>query len=353
VAAVLASDRIALQVAEPEQARREPAAAGAAAPAVRSALPAIRNVPALRNRNFIGRCEELAALAAVLASERVVALTGLGGIGKTQLAVQYAHRHAADYWLVWWVAANDAVTLVSDFARLAERLGLSEARLGDQPAAADAARRWLEEQAEWLLVFDNVAEPDVVVPWLPAGDTGHTLITSRYAAWGGTAQRTRLEPLDSEQAARLLQRRSGQHDPGAARALGERLGGLPLALEQAGAYMEATETPLAEYLTRLDTRSTALLARAPDGEARTVAATWEDSFEHLRDGAPAAADLLTVATFLAPGDVPRELFVGNSALPERLSRLSDALAFGDALAALVRYSLITPTADAFAVHRLV
>jgi tetratricopeptide (TPR) repeat protein len=353
VRAVLASDGIALPLAEPEQARREPAAAGAAAQAVRAGLRATWNVPPLRSHNFTGRGEELAALAAGLASERVVALTGLSGIGKTQLAVQYAHRHAADYRLVWWLAAGEPLTLVSDLAALADRLGLAEARLGDQPAAAEAARRWLEQQSAWLLVFDNATEPRVGRPWLPGGDRGHALITSRYAAWGGTAQRTRLQPLAAEQAARLLQWRSGQHDPRSARALAELLGGLALALEQAGAYMEAAETPLADYLTLLDTRSTTLLAYAADDETRTAAATWEPSFEQLRERAPAAADLLSVAAFLAPDDIPRDLFVDNEALPERLSPLSDALAFGDALAALVRYWLITPTADAFTVHRLV
>ena len=282
-----------------------------------------------------------------------MALTGLGGIGKTQLAVQHAHRHAADYGLVWWLAADQPLTLVSGLADLAHRLRLDEARPGDQPAAAEAARRWLEQHEQWLLAFDNAAEPHLVRPWLPGGDTGHTLITSRFVAWGGTAHRTRLQPLDAEHSARLLQQRSGQDNPAAARALAGRLGGLPLALEQAGAYMEATETPLADYLQLLETRSTALLAYATDDETRSVAATWEPSFQKLRERAPTSADLLSVAAFLAPEDLPRDLFVGNDTLPERLSPLSDALAFGDALAALARYSLITPTADAFAVHRLV
>jgi hypothetical protein len=283
----------------------------------------------------------------------VVALTGLGGIGKTQLAVQHAHRHAGDYRLVWWVAADDALTAISDLAALAERLGLAQARLGDDPAAADAACRWLEQHDQWLVVFDNAADPGVVRDLLTGIETGHMLITSRYAAWGAQAHRTRLLGLDDEHAARLLQERSGQHDPVAARALAERLGRLPLALEQAGAYMEATETPLTDYSTLLDAHGMALLGHAIDDETRTVATTWEPSFRLLRERTPAAAALLTAAAFLAPDDIPRRLFVDNQQLPERLCELGDALAFGDALVALVRYSLITPTGDAFAVHRLV
>ena len=316
-------------------------------------LPEVWNVPPLRNASFTGRGGELAALSDALRTHRAVVLTGLGGVGKSQLAVQHAYDGARGYRLVWWVAADRSETLVGDLAALARRLGVSEAEAGNQQAAAEAALRQLERQEGWLLVFDNAADPQLVRPWLPQVDAGEVLITSRYAAWGATAHPMHLSSLAIEDAAQLVQRRSGQDDREAAHALANQLGGLPLALEQAGAYIEATGMPLADYLALFRTRRSELLGKAADPEAPTVAATWELAFEQLREHASAAADLLTVVAFLAPDDIPRQLFAGNDALPPPLQELGDALVFADALAALARYSLATPTGDAFTVHRLV
>ncbi len=316
-------------------------------------LPEVSNVPPLRNPSFTGRGGELAALAGALRSHRAVALTGLDGVGKSQLAVQHAHDAACGYRLVWWVAADRPETLVGDLAALARRLGVREAEGDDQQAVAEAARRQLERQEGWLLVFDNAANPQLVRKWLPQADTGHVLITSRYAAWGATAHPIRLSSLAIDDAARLMQRRSGQDDQQAARALAEQLGGLPLAIEQAAGYIEATGMPLADYLAVFSTRRSELLGKAADPETPTVAATWELAFEELREQASAAADLLTVAAFLAPDDIPRRLFAGNEHVPQPLQKLGDPLVFADALAALARYSLATPTGDTFTVHRLV
>jgi NB-ARC domain-containing protein len=145
----------------------QPAAAigGAAAPAV--VRPEVWNVPPLRNASFTGRTVELATLADALHAYRVVALTGLGGVGKTQLTVQHAHDRASHYRLVWWVVAERLETLAADLAALAERLELPEAHSGDQRAAAEAALRRLEREQAWLLVFDNVPDAQFVRPWLP------------------------------------------------------------------------------------------------------------------------------------------------------------------------------------------
>jgi tetratricopeptide (TPR) repeat protein len=314
------------------------------------ALPEIWNVPPIRNPNFTGRDTDLVTLQTELAQHHVVALTGLGGVGKSQLAVQLAHRCAPQLDIVWWVTAEHPETLVRDLAALAEHVGLGSS---DEPAAAESARRHLERRGRWLLVLDNAAEPASVREWIPQGHVGWTLITSRHDAWRGVATRERIDPLDVGAAASLLERRSGQHDPAGSRALADRLGGLPLALEQVGAYLDVTGLSLAEYVGLFDDRAHELLARGVDPEVPTVATVWELSFQRLAERSAHAADLLILSAFLAPDHIPRALLVGAEITTGRLKPLTDPIAFADAVAALAEFSLVTPVEDAFSVHRLV
>ncbi len=181
---------------------------------------------------------------ACLTSGRPAALCGLGGVGKTQTALEYAYRHAPDYELVWWVAAEEPSTLGRDLEALALRLGLVEREDHDQAAAAAAVRRWLEGHAGWLLVFDNATDPADLGEALPRGG-GHVIITSRHADWARVGSLA-VEPFAREESLTFLARRAGDEpaagegatretaDPAAAD-LAELLGDLPLALEQAAA----------------------------------------------------------------------------------------------------------------------
>lgn len=147
-------------------------------------LPPIWNV-ANRNPNFTGREQLLADLRATLASGKSAALTalhGLGGIGKTQTAIEYAHRHASEYAIVWWVRSENLVTLASDLAQLAHGLDLAEKDAQDQRIIIDAVQRALRQRNDWLLIFDNATSQDAVHPFLPQG-AGQILITSRHHAW--------------------------------------------------------------------------------------------------------------------------------------------------------------------------
>jgi len=141
------------------------------------ALPRIWNVPHNRNPNFTGREEHLANLKAALSSGRPAALTqaihGLGGVGKTQLALEYAYRNAAEYDIVWWVRSEEPATLASDYASLANALDLPEKEATDQELIIKAVKQWLEQNPKWLLVFDNVKDPADVRNYIPQGKTGH------------------------------------------------------------------------------------------------------------------------------------------------------------------------------------
>ncbi len=338
-----------------------PSRAVASQPRFPGALPTIWNVPHLRNPNFTEPGFRLSELRAALQSGQPAVLTqalaGLGGVGKTQLAVEYAWRHHADYNLVWWLPAEQPETLAAEFAALAGPLGLPAQNDAKQSAAVAAVRAALRQRLGWLLIFDNANSPHEIRPYLP-GTGGHVLITSRHAAWGGTAQAVKVETWTPKTAVEFLLKRTTQTDAVAARELAHELGHLPLALEQAAAYVEAAGITFVEYLRLFREHQLELLQRGqpdPDYHA-TVATTWEISFQRLQSESPAGSVLLNLCAFFAPDDIPRTVIVaGVEHLPTPLREaVKNDLAFHDAVVAIRRYSLVEVGSDAsLSIHRLV
>ena len=195
-----------------------------------------------------GREELLADLDARLTGTgpRVVALHGLGGAGKTSVAVEYAHRHLAEVGLAWQFPAEDPALLLAEFVRLAVQLGAREMVDARDPVASVHGVLAVFP-ADWLLVFDNVLNQQAVQPFLPPAGRGRVLITSQSAAWPA-GQGAEVPVLDTEVAAGFLANRTSDPDKQTAEDLAVELGGLPLALEQAAAYIQATGTTLAGYL---------------------------------------------------------------------------------------------------------
>jgi tetratricopeptide (TPR) repeat protein len=332
-------------------------------------LPLVWNVPYHPNPYFTGRDLLLAALHTGLTAPdqptRRIALTGLGGVGKSQSVVEYAYRQQADYGLVWWVRADQPTSLLGDYATLADQPPLA-ADLGfgqdvRQETAIPAVRDWLEHHQDWLLILDNADDPQTVADLLPRSSAGHLLITSRTGVgWERLATPLPVEVLAPDDAADLLLARTGETGPeaeAAAARLASTLGGLPLALEQAGAFIATTGTvSLAGYADLFDTRASELLKRGqPLGYQHTVATSWSLALQRLREAEPAAVGLLILAAFLAPNDLPQPLLTTrHEELPEPLaSAAGDPLALGDAVAALRRYSLVRVIGDGVFVHRLV
>jgi tetratricopeptide (TPR) repeat protein len=321
--------------------------------------PPIFEVPP-RNRHFSGRGELLQDLrkqlvatkaGAVVQAVQAGAVHGLGGVGKTQLAVEYAHRHAADYDLVWWVPAEQPLTISGRLAQLGRLLGLEELpSLEEQVGVVFDA---LGQRDRWLLVYDNAQQPaDLQGLWPPAGG-GHLLVTSRNPAWGGVATPVAVDVLQRDQAIGFLAERTGSSDQATLDELAEVFGDLPLALEQAAAYLEETTTTPADYLELLHDRAEELFALGrPAGSELT---TWTIALDRIKTQTPVAEDLLCLCAFLAPDDLPRSLLVEHpEVLPERLaSTVTDRVGFGQVLGALRRYSLVTVTAEALSTHRLV
>ncbi len=306
-------------------------------------LPAFWNVPA-RNPNFTGRDAELEDLRNQLANTAsavaVLAVSGLGGVGKTQLAIEHAWRRAADYDLVWLVSAEIPDAIAGALAPLAEHLGVTVDEPSQLVAAVHGA---LSRRHRWLLVFDNAENPDALGPYLPPAGTGHVLVTSRNPGWRGWGATLDLDVWSEDEAAVFLLARTGADDEQAARSVAIELGLLPLALEQAAAYIGETGMTLVAYRRLLADRRPEVLERGtPTFYRQSVAATFGLVYDRATALSPPAARILRTCAFLAPDDIPIELVA-----------TADTLADEDALAVLRRLALVRRHGDAVSVHRLV
>ncbi len=337
------------------------------------------NVPLPCNPFFTGRQEILERLQKTLLTEGTVALaqpqaiTGLGGIGKTQAALAYACAHREHYKAVLWVTAEAKESLVSGFVAIAGLLALPEKDAQDQQLALAAVHRWLESEEGWLLVLDNADELKMVQAFIPDHPKGHLILTTRARATGGLAQALEVDKMPEEDGALLLLRRAKilptqatlDKAPTLAReqatALCRELDGLPLALDQAGAYIEETGCGLAGYLELYRTRGDRLLAERgqahPEDHPASVATTWSLSFERVEKASPAAAELMRLCAFLHSDEIPEEIFTGGGETLGRVLGLVaiDPLEWNRALGKLLNYSLLQRNSDTqtLDIHRLV
>ncbi len=335
-------------------------AAQAEEPRFPGTIPPIWNVPA-RNADFTGRGATLELLRDKLAGGGVAvvvaqALYGLGGVGKTQLALEYAHRFMADYDLVWWVPSERAEEISLALADLARKMGL---QVGDNVAeASEAALEELRRDTtpHWLLIFDNADDPKQLEPYLPGG-TGHVLITSRNQAWGHAAEPLEVDVFTKEESVAHLLRHVPKLDIDEAHRVAEALGHLPLAVEQASAWLEQTGMPARAYIDQLATESTRILAlNQPPDYPMPVVATWNLSFDQLRS--PASVRLLQILAFCSPGPISMDLLYSdemNASLLPFDETLAEKLMLGRVIRDISRFALIKVDqgTNSLTIHRLV
>ncbi|MFL6078210.1 MAG: FxSxx-COOH system tetratricopeptide repeat protein [Mycobacteriales bacterium] len=321
------------------------------------ALPPIWNVP-VRNQEFVGRDEMLDQIHVHLTAGNttvVQALHGWGGVGKTQLAVEYAHRYADEYDVVWWIPAEKIELIGEQFTDLAVACGLAAPETGP-PAAATAVKAHLRGRNRWLLVFDNAEEPADLRDWLPEGP-GRVLITSRNRAWGTLAKVVQVDVFSRDESVRmLLDHRPDLTEPDANR-LADKLGDLPLAIAQGAGLLAETGMPLADYEHHLDTHAAEIANEGcPDSYPTSLAAAVRTTRERLLEQDTATAQLLELCAFLAPEPIPLELFTRapSNLLDEPLaSTVASSIAFHRALVRLERYGLVRIDPRGPVLHRLV
>lgn len=298
-----------------------------------------------RNRSFVGRRGLLASVDATLDDDtrrpRAVALTGLGGVGKTELALELAHLRHRYGRVAWWISAEDPAGTATGLAALAAALGIAPFERREDARAALWAE--LDRTPGWLLVYDNADEPAQLEPFLPAARHGDVIITSRNPAWRRIAHPVAIGPLARGESLAYVATRTGDR-PVEADTLAELLGDLPLALEQACAYIEQTRMSLPDYVSLFRRHRDGLLLREVEGSGRTVATTWGLAFDRLAVRAPRAAELLETIAFLA-ADAVSVATLGRFEPGE--------LELQEALRELLRLSLVDREADTVRVHRLV
>ncbi|ALC32204.1 ATP/GTP-binding protein [Streptomyces sp. CFMR 7] len=328
-------------------------------------VPRIWNVPP-RNPGFTGRSLVLERMRDQLGGGMAVVLPqpqtlyGLGGVGKTQVALEYVHRFMADYDLVWWISSEQSDDVVASLAELAVRLG---AQGGEDMAAAsqeavDLLRRGVPSD-RWLLVFDNADDPETLRRHFPQGGSGHILVTSRNQSWSQHGDALPVDVFLREESVEHLQRRAPGLSDEDANQVATAVGDLPLAVEQAAAWIAETATPIDTYLEQLARQAPQVLAlNQPAGYPEPVAATWNISIARLKERSPAAVRLLQLCAFFAPEPISANLLYSKEmieALKPYDSSLQEKLVLGRVIREIGRFALakVDQVSNSIQVHRLV
>jgi tetratricopeptide (TPR) repeat protein len=340
--------------------------------------PRVWNLPYSRNPFFTDREEILELLRANYTENRASllprqaqAVGGLAGIGKTQIVTEYAYRYQQEYEYILWTKAATHETLVADFLTLANLLQLPAENGQNQYFVVEAVKLWLLTHTRWLLILDDIDDLELVHTFLPSRGSGHILLTTHLQTVSGIAKRIEVVHMTPEEGALFLLRRANIIEPDAqldrvseadrtqALAISELLGGLPLALDQAGAYIEETASSLSDYMTLYSTQRTALLRERGTfaiDHPESVATTWSLSFAKLKTLNPATVELLRFLAFLHPDAIPEEIITeGASELGVILEPIaSNPFSLNAVIRELLRYSLIrrNPSVKTLSMHHL-
>ncbi|GAA2607083.1 hypothetical protein Adu01nite_16880 [Paractinoplanes durhamensis] len=313
-------------------------------------LPQVWGEVPQRNPDFTGREEFLETLHNELSERRQTAVLpqaihGMGGVGKSQIAIEYVHRHSREYDLIWWIPAEDTGQILSSLTKLAQRLKLDVSLEANAavPAVQEALSTGITGYRDWLLVFDNAENPTEARKYFPTGGAGQILVTSRNPDWERGTRALEVDVFTRDESITFLQNRNSDLHDEDANSLAEALGDLPLAIEAASAWRATTGMETTEYLRLLSEKRLELFDVDPPPDYRlTVRAAWSMSLGKLAEGNLAALELLQVCSFFAPEPISRNLFTGSSAAditPELDAMLRDTYSIGRAIRDILKLAL--------------
>ena len=334
------------------------------------------NVPYHRNMFFTGREQVLRSLHDTFCSQKRIihpqALSGLGSIGKTQVAIEYVYRYCSEYAFIFWVRGDTREKMLSDFASLATTLDLKVQREQDQQMLIEAVRSSLRKNSDWLLIIDNIEDLRNAQSILPSSARGHILLTTRTQTTGNIAKHIDLEILTLDEGALFLLRRTkiltqddsmqeaSSTDLQSAKDIADALDGLPLALDQAGAYIEESGCNLSDYLSLYQSGCMKLLCKRGSfdfGHPASVTDTFSYSLDKIEKISPTAVELLNFCSFLHPEAIPEELIVsGAMELGSILKPVaSDPFLLDEILVILRKFSFVrrNSSTNTLSIHRLV
>ena len=314
-------------------------------------------LPFERNAHFTGRLETLENIHTTFQSEGNVSLkqtiAGLGGVGKTQTALEYAYLFSHEYEYIWWFRSETESEFFDDIRNFVVNNCGADKDIS-QEDMHDVLFAFLQKNKKWLFIYDNVEDFDFINKWIPITTNGHILVTTRdvVKCIGKTIN---IDVFTEDESIKFLEQRTELKDKANAKLLSSRLGFLPLALEQAAAYI--AETPSVDFIKYLDLLKeyglTVFDKSKPTDYSKTVKTTWDISLKKIES--KGVAIFLEMCSFLAPDNIPLELFIqGCEKLPDELkSLIQDNLERLELVKTLTRYSLMkTKDGVYFSMHRL-
>ncbi|MDR4926510.1 FxSxx-COOH system tetratricopeptide repeat protein [Peribacillus simplex] len=319
------------------------------------------NVPYKRNPFFLGRDFELDLLEKNLISQNSVsfiqAVSGLGGVGKTQLAVEFCYKKKDSYTWIWWINAENIASITASYEVLAKQLKLPNEDEKRNNIVIDVIKKWMQVNDNWLVVFDNLIEESKLETFLPPAFLGHVIVTTRKSNVSSVLNPLNIDKFTRKDSIKFLLKRTKkeQEFEETCSQLAELLGDLPLALEQAGAYIIQTGISINGYVDRFKKYRDKLTRKGkPINYDYTLATTWEISFEEIDKKNPVALDFLYLCAFLSPDEISLDLFFYENYSPKFIrDNIPTELDLDEILSLLRSFSLIKSTDLGFSIHRLV
>ena len=308
--------------------------------------PQILNIPA-RNVNFTGRDKALRELNEELYTRREtdalpVTIRGLSGLGKTQVALEYAHRFRPDYDVIWWMNCGQPQYVDASLVDLAKEMReVFKAGLPEEGGVSEIARQLLKLLSEgrtdkrWLLVYDNAEDIDAIKNLLPSGG-GHVLITSRDERWAGAGTSLQVDRFERKESTSHLRRRTPGITEADADRVADKLGDIPLAVAAAGALMASTGMSVSEYLRQVEAQPALPL---PDGHLLSdyppaAVKAWCLSLDQLKKKSAAADRLLGICSVMG-SDISLGL-IFSQAMVDTLRGIDPAISESNMIAGLLR-----------------
>jgi len=323
-------------------------------------LPRYFNVPYLKNQNFWGRESILVKIRSTLTSDNEqkskIVIHGIGGVGKTHIAVEYAYRYADNYDIIWWVRTENSITMTADLVGLSERLNLTEKNNKDQEASIHALLNFLKKEDRWLIIFDNADNPEILLNYIPKDKYGHVIITSRNPSWENIYT-LKVPVMNRRESIELLQNLTQQKNQKIADELANNLGDLPLALVQVGSFIKDKQTSLPDYLSlfKKSQRNIHDISLANSEYPQSVFTSFNISFQQLEKKSPEAMNLMYLLSFMAPDFIPLDiLFAWTKKYAEKYANtISDINDLNKLVEKLAGLSLVSSSDKFISVHRLI